>query len=865
MLPHLVRLFPERKVELWTAYGGPDDLLRDRSPYGPYALPPAGTLVLVLGDLGCLDRNPPPLVARWAYFGRRLRLAGCRPCALTPGPCASVEAAALADWTLLPWEPTGADAPAGRAQREAIAERVLRACAVASRIEPGLLRDLRLLLGADAGIEAAVWQDPRLVSQSSDAATLDPEYVRALRATFVAQEKDPALRARVVECIRFWRGSWLSPSIWAEELANLDPDTRSRLPDRLRQEAEAGHRFFNDVGRAETLTAEHKVWARRVFPRAVEAFLRGDDPATQALRQRLWLEIYRGRPDMPPPPPGYDTRLDPQLPDGERVVTMIQSGPHVVLSGPGSLLAQVRTGTGTVGVDVIAPAFWADGAPPPWAHAWGRDAFGPWVTFGIPGPDGGQVTQRMRWSPPGRFAMGSPDDEEGRYPFEGPVHEVVFRSGFWMFDTPCTEALWRAVMRRAPRGARGPAFPVTEVSWNDAQTFVRRLNAAMLGLALCLPSESQWEYACRAGTTTPYSFGPAIDPDRVHFGGGAGPVPAGSLPANAWGLHEMHGNVWEWCADHWHGDYQGAPDDGSAWTAEGGAAERVVRGGSWFNDARNVRAAMRGRDPPALRDGGLGFRCARVQDSGAEPVAAPADPASRAGAERARPPGSPGADAVLRLGEADHADLPPSGTIVIHTDRETLRLRQITCPPWAGSIGRDAHGLYAAFTVPGTGITQRLRWIPPGRFMMGSPEGEQGRDDDEGPVHPVTLRAGFWLFDTPCTQALWQAVMGGNPSRFVDPERPVEQVSFEDVQAFLARVNTLVPGLNLSLPSDAQWEYACRAGTGTATWAGDMTIMGDNNAPVLDAIAWYGGNSGVEYDLGEWMDFERVAQQAVRA
>jgi len=157
---------------------------------------------------------------------------------------------------------------------------------------------------------------------------------------------------------------------------------------------------------------------------------------------------------------------------------------------------------------------------------------------------------------------------------------------------------------------------------------------------------------------------------------------------------------------------------------------------------------------------------------------------------------------------------------------------------------------------PSTGprVIQRLRWIPPGRFLMGSPEDEPGRWDDEGPRHPVTIGTGFWLFDTPCTQSLWEAVMGQNPSRFRDPERPVERVSWKDAQGFLERINGLVPGLGLALPSEAQWEHACRAGTESALYSGGIEILGEKHAPALDAIAWYGGNSGVEYDLDEAED-----------
>ena len=171
--------------------------------------------------------------------------------------------------------------------------------------------------------------------------------------------------------------------------------------------------------------------------------------------------------------------------------------------------------------------------------------------------------------------------------------------------------------------------------------------------------------------------------------------------------------------------------------------------------------------------------------------------------------------------------------------------------PWASEWGEDPGGHFIGFTVGE--VEHRMRWIAPGRFLMGSPESEAGRFDDER-QHKVELTRGFWLGETPVTQALWAAVMGENPSRFVSPDRPVEQVSWEDCQIFLPRLGEAVPGLAPRLPSEAEWEYACRAGTGAATWAGDLVIRGDHDAPILDAIAWYGGNSGHEFDLSAGLD-----------
>jgi formylglycine-generating enzyme required for sulfatase activity len=170
-------------------------------------------------------------------------------------------------------------------------------------------------------------------------------------------------------------------------------------------------------------------------------------------------------------------------------------------------------------------------------------------------------------------------------------------------------------------------------------------------------------------------------------------------------------------------------------------------------------------------------------------------------------------------------------------------------PRWAWEWGEDRYGPWCAIRVQGA--VQRLRWILPGRFLMGSPPGEEGRFPDEGAQRLVRISEGFWLFDTPCTQALWQVLMGENPSRFQSPTRPVEQVSWDDCKVFLARLNARLIGLELSLPSEAQWEYACRAGSNQATYAGNLEILGKHNAPILDVIAWYGGNCGVDFELRE--------------
>ncbi|WP_130470730.1 formylglycine-generating enzyme family protein [Candidatus Magnetaquicoccus inordinatus] len=281
------------------------------------------------------------------------------------------------------------------------------------------------------------------------------------------------------------------------------------------------------------------------------------------------------------------------------------------------------------------------GHPPSWASGWGQDGYGIFVEIMVD-----EVRQRLRWIPPGRFTMGSPENEPGRLGNEGPQHEVIFASGFWIFDTPCTQALWQVVMGNNPSRFQSPDRPVEQVSFEDVQQFLQRIDKRVPGLTLSLPSEAQWEYACRAGSSTALYSGeikilgkhnaPALD-TIAWYGGNSGrefdlengfdisnwlekqysDTRAGSRrvalkQANSWGLYDMLGNVWEWCQDSWHGSYVNAPADGSVWVNES-AVSRVLRGGSWFNNARNERAACRISYGPSISRSYIGFRCAQVQ------------------------------------------------------------------------------------------------------------------------------------------------------------------------------------------------------------------------------------------------------------
>jgi formylglycine-generating enzyme required for sulfatase activity len=241
---------------------------------------------------------------------------------------------------------------------------------------------------------------------------------------------------------------------------------------------------------------------------------------------------------------------------------------------------------------------------------------------------------RLIQIPAGEFLMGSPASDPQRFDDEGPQHRVRLTS-FLLGQTPVTQSQWQQVagwpklkldLSANPSRFKDSRRPVERVNWLEAMEFCRRLSRHS-GHVFSLPSEAQWEYACRAGTTTPFAFGDTITPELANYDGNYiyanGPkgqfrreiTPVAIFPPNAWGLHDMHGNVLEWCLDHWHPNYQGAPTDGSAWLDGEGLnpennneTSRLLRGGSWDDLPRRCRSACRDLNQPGYADSRVGFR-----------------------------------------------------------------------------------------------------------------------------------------------------------------------------------------------------------------------------------------------------------------
>ena len=875
----LVRVLPKGAVEVLYGYG-PRSLSRRVEThktvrYLPHP-PEPGSRILILSDLGCLATCN-HLPQAWLQWGREQRAAGSRLMGLFPGCLSRVRRDLLQLYELESWQQHRADCVMDPAERQRMVLQLLEMCGPALRIEPGLLRDLRHLLpnGSDASLEAEFWQHPYVcVSGPGPAAIHRQAAQQKLLKGFESHKEH--VRSRVLECIRRWRKLLEhAPEVWFEEILSLSPSSRKLVPPSDLEDAYASWLSFDQL-LAQDQPSLVRDFAVRFSVRAGEHALSDEHVGHvfRKFRSRFFPEMaVHSSTDPKEVPAGDDARSIRVSVDDKAVRVDFEQPDSTSVLPP---ISRVQSSNALI--RILPPDFWKTGKPD-FVSRYGTDKFGAWLEFDVPKNNGGaNVTQRMRWIRAGTFLMGSPQGERDRGSDET-RHEVKLSRGYWLADTACTQELWEAVTGTDKTFShfKGDRRPVEQVSYDEVIKFVSVLAKLIPELSPALPTEAQWEYVCRAGTTTPFSFGDTITTDQVNFNGNHpyGDSPTGeyrrktievkSLPPNRWGQYEMHGNVLEWCSD-WYAEY--SPELQVDPTGPATGSRRVVRGGSLSHYARLVRSACRSWFGPGVRYRDLGFRL--LSSASAEPTEAAEVPVAEQGSEQTRfgaatssPPlpwqgeraGVRGLDAkTINVGEATTAEveLRDLGPVRIRSNLEEIVLQRTTKPPWAVEYGRDLFGTYADFEIPSAAnsppVCQRMRWIPPGQFQMGSPTDETERFDNEL-LHHVTISTGFWMFDTPCTQALWLALMPGeNPSYFPDLQRPVEQVDWVQAQAFAAELTTMIPELSFSLPTEAQWEYACRAGTSTAIYTGPLEILGDANAPALDEIAWYGGNSGHEFD-----------------
>ncbi|MBO4545877.1 MAG: SUMF1/EgtB/PvdO family nonheme iron enzyme, partial [Verrucomicrobia bacterium] len=405
-------------------------------------------------------------------------------------------------------------------------------------------------------------------------------------------------------------------------------------------------------------------------------------------------------------------------------------------------------------------------------------------------PLSGDVSLDMIWVEPGTFMMGSPKDEHYR-DSEERLHEVILTHGYWLSQYEITQPQYEAIMGTNPSHYKGADLPVHYVSWYDAKAFCEKLTEIEKAAGrlpeeyeYTLPSEAQWEYACRAGTTTALNSGKNlsgglsspemdevgwykynVDKSRVQS--------VGQKLPNAWGFYDMHGNVAEWCLDK----YESYPYDTSKPVTDPLALisnrDPVIRGGSYEDTAGDCRSACRDKENGDHGNSKTGFRVA-------------------------------------------------------------LTFSKNMTIPLSGDVDLD------------------MIWVEPGNFTMGSYESEDGRDEDEN-EHRVTLTEGYWLGKYEVTQAQYEAVMGSNPSQFTGADLPVEMVSWDDATNFCAKLTAielaagrLPEGYKYTLPTEAQWEYACRAGSWATLYNGSSMIQN------LNKLAWFKDtSSGTTHPVGQ--------------
>ena len=372
----------------------------------------------------------------------------------------------------------------------------------------------------------------------------------------------------------------------------------------------------------------------------------------------------------------------------------------------------------------------------------------------------------------GTFTMGATAEQGSDVnDIEKPTHSVTL-SDFYIGKYEVTQAQWKAIMGTTPSYFKGDNLPVEQVSWNDIQEFIQKLNA-QTGKKFRLPTEAEWEYAARGGNKSKgykYSGSNNIDEVAWYYDNSSNTThPVGQKTPNELGIYDMSGNVWEWCQD-WYGDYSSEAQTNPTGPSSG--SNRVLRGGSWFNGARSCRVSYRYGGTPDRRSYDLGFRL------------------------------------VLETEGSESPDPEPT------PDFDTL-------------FGE-----------------QSVVYVKGGTFTMGA-TAEQGSDalDREKPTHSVTL-SDYYIGKYEVTQAQWVAIMGTNPSTFIGDNNPVDNVSWDDIQEFITKLNEKT-GKMFRLPTEAEWEYAARGGNQSKGYK----YSGSNN---IDEVAWYTDNSSSKtYPVGQ--------------
>ena len=515
------------------------------------------------------------------------------------------------------------------------------------------------------------------------------------------------------------------------------------------------------------------------------------------------------------------------------------------------------------------------------------------------------VKMTFCWCPPGEFLMGSPTFEIGRDSREDQV-KVILSKGFWISKTEVTQSQWTAVMgsnpfdgigpygKPHPESTKGSNRPIVGVSWEDAQVFMEKVNATLGnddGGKMSLPTEAQYEYAARAGETGMYPGG-SLDEVAWHDGNSGGYTkPVGTKKANAWGLHDLNGNAWEWVQDCYNVELPGGTDP----IAKEIGLDRVIRGGCWFKEATRCRLATRSyRAQMASQCFSIGIRI--VRNSWPIEVSKPAiDPeingqnitmvsyqssSSEESFEQTGPKCWMSGEVVytevkrnesnVYLKQADPVDV----RVQIDLAQMNIHFRgqgpKVVLPILSASKQLSAAAeaaieqtrLSSANSVEAkadNGITNsigmKLVPIAKGKFQMGSGVQEEGYRFKE-PRHEVTLTRDYYLGAFEVTQDQYLKLMGDNPSYFQGDQvngidssnHPIDRASWEDAVEFCKRLSALpeerAAGRVYRLPTEAEWEYACRSGSSAPFSFGGLELADD--------YGWFASNcQGKTHPVGK--------------
>lgn len=743
-----IRIVNHGPLQHWT------DWVEEQRPGGKWpakhswSMPPAGTPVLLVSDLGLLEGPDSASHQAWQGFIRQLGNAQTRPLALLPLGAEQLDKGLPNNLTLLRWSPDARIRPEralgeGQAIPDGI-EDLLAMAAVTRRVDPLLLRAMRRLnptAPLNAGLEGAFWCHTDV--EAGSAANIRREAQTEHLARFSQRLDDWHIE---LEQLRYRHHAHLravlnheETLLWeshvnldgveiAEEILELLEKAKAFMgklaatltqPDGLQKAGVWWSVALDIVQRADTRMAERYPELFRPLVAAIAEVcgdwsqlpdwvdpvdLVGEDRKSQScwvVRDPATCSIVL---QLTPPSNNQNALTEPVQvdqgglrieSDGSNNLLSIRDLPYrlcglqqealikLTTSQEILMLASVKRPRGVMAWGCDRQDIWVQPpslcvTPKPWRinenelvieteknlsarqqflcrtpkhilpgvfkipqkpHqpvssevAFSIDEYGVLAIIQIFSERYGSASQTLRWIEPGTFLMGSPDDELERFDREGPLHVVTISRGYWLADTACTQALWLAVMDYNPSHFQGnPNLPVESVSWHDVQSFLRELQSLLPGCQVDLPSETEWEYACRAGTTTPFSFGSQITPEQVNYDGNY-PYAGGekgeyrgktvlvkSLPANAWGLYEMHGNIWEWCKDGRRIYDRQTQLDPLGPVAGGEGEPCCVRGGTWSGIARWARSAGRSAVRSGSAGDNLGFRfCLRSIEPGQE-------------------------------------------------------------------------------------------------------------------------------------------------------------------------------------------------------------------------------------------------------